>query len=80
MSSGRLDERRAQFARDDLHALRLERAPHPPLLARCWVLRNNLTVYEAAYVALAEFLNTTLLTGDARLAAVPGMRCAIEAI
>ena len=30
------------------------RAPHRPLLPRCWELRNNLTIYDAAYVALAE--------------------------
>lgn len=32
----------------------LRRAPHRPLLPRCWELRNGLTIYDAAYVALAE--------------------------
>ncbi|MCC5951404.1 MAG: type II toxin-antitoxin system VapC family toxin [Acidimicrobiia bacterium] len=80
LATGDLDERRAQFALDDLMALRLERAPHRPLLARCWELRHNLTVYDAAYVALAERLDTTLWTGDARLAAAPGVRCRVEVL
>jgi len=48
------------------------------LLARCWELRDNLTIYDAAYVALAEALQAPLLTGDRRLARATGPRCAIE--
>jgi predicted nucleic acid-binding protein len=58
--------------------LPLRRAPHRPLLARCWELRENLTVYDAAYVALAELLDLALLTADARLANAPGLRCKID--
>jgi predicted nucleic acid-binding protein len=43
-----------------------------------WELRDNLTVYDAAYVALAEAMQATLLTGDRRLAAASGPRCPIE--
>jgi predicted nucleic acid-binding protein len=75
-----LDERRAQLALEDLRALRLERVPHGPLLSRCWELRDNLTVYDAAYVALAEALDATLLTADARLAGASVARCEIELI
>jgi predicted nucleic acid-binding protein len=75
---GAIDARRAGFALDDLVALRVSRASHRPLLRRCWELRANLTSYDAAYVALAEALNVTLLTGDSTLASAPGMRCAIE--
>ena len=75
---GVLDERRARLALDDLRALRLRRAPHASLLGRCWELRDNLTIYDAAYVALAEVLRTTLLTGDVRLASAPGVRCEVE--
>ena len=46
----------------DLAALAARRAPHRPLLPRCWELRDNLTVYGAAYVALAEAMDTALLT------------------
>jgi predicted nucleic acid-binding protein len=62
----------------DLAALPLRRTPHRPLLARCWELRDNLTVYDASYVALAEALEVTLLTGDGRLAHAPGLRCHVE--
>src|ERR1035441_4222389 len=55
-----------------------QRAPHRPLLPRCWELRDNLTIYDAAYVALAEALHATLLTGDRRLARAPGPQCPIE--
>ncbi len=50
------------------------------LLARCWELRQNLTVYDAAYVVLAKILGVTLLTGDRRLARSPGVRCRVEVV
>jgi predicted nucleic acid-binding protein len=78
MNAGTLDARRARLALDDLAALPALRAPHRPLLPRCWELRNNLTIYDAAYVALAEAMNTTLLTGDRKLAKTPGPQCPIE--
>lgn len=78
LAGGHLDARRAELALADLVDLPLERAPHRPLLARCWELRANLTVYDAACVALAEALGADLLTGDLRLAKAPGPRCRIE--
>ena len=78
VQGGEVDIRRAALALADLAALPLRRAPHRPLLARCWELRDNLTVYDASYVALAEALDVTLLTGDGRLARAPGPRCRIE--
>jgi predicted nucleic acid-binding protein len=78
LASGAVDTRRAALALADLAALPLRRAPHRPLLARCWELRDNLTAYDAAYVALAEMLPAVLLTADARLARAPGPRCAVE--
>ncbi|MDZ7674548.1 MAG: type II toxin-antitoxin system VapC family toxin [Acidimicrobiales bacterium] len=78
LAAGNLDERRAALARADLAAMRIERAPHGPLLDRCWELRDNVTIYDAAYVALAELLGTLLLTGDARLANAPGILCEVE--
>jgi predicted nucleic acid-binding protein len=80
VAAGHLDERRATLALADLGALRLERVPHRPLMDRCWELRNNLTVYDAAYVALAELMEVDLLTADARLAAAPGIRCRIQVL
>ena len=78
--AGLLDARRAQLAMGDLAALPMRRAPHVSLLARCWELRHNLTAYDAAYVALAEALDATLLTGDRRLARAAGPTCDIEVL
>lgn len=78
LRAGTIDARRAGLALDDLAALPARRAPHRPLLARCWELRDNLTPYDAAYVALAEAMQATLLTGDRRLARAQGIRCNIE--
>lgn len=72
------DERRAALALSDLAQLPLRRAPHLPLLARCWQLRQNVTPYDAAYVALAEALEVTLLTADGRLSRASGIRCVVE--
>jgi len=80
VSAGHLDQRRATLALADLGSLRIQRVPHGPLVERCWALRDNLTIYDAAYVALAELLGIDLLTADARLAAAPGVRCAVEVI
>jgi predicted nucleic acid-binding protein len=63
---------------DDLHDLDISRHPHDVLLPRVWQLRANLTPYDAAYVALAEALGVPLATYDARLAAAPGHRAAVE--
>jgi predicted nucleic acid-binding protein len=79
-SAGLIDDRRVLLALTDLRALPIHRAPHLPLVSRCWELRENLTVYDAAYVALAELLQVDLLTGDGRLGAAPGPRCGIEVL
>jgi predicted nucleic acid-binding protein len=47
------------------------------LLPRVWSLRENLSAYDATYVALAEALGCPLATGDLRLARAPGIRCEI---
>lgn len=76
--TGRLPLRRAVLAMSDLLALPVRRVSHRALLARCWELRDNLTVYDACYVTLAEQLNVTLVTADARLAGAPGLRCKVD--
>jgi predicted nucleic acid-binding protein len=76
--AGMLDNRRAELAIIDLGALPMVRASHLALLRRCWELRENVTTYDAAYVALAEALDATLLTGDRRLAHAAGPTCTIE--
>jgi predicted nucleic acid-binding protein len=80
VSLGQMDDRRAQLALRDLLALPLDRVPHGPLLARCWQLRENLTAYDAAYVALAELLEASLVTSDSRIKRALGPRCAIEVL
>ena len=77
-AAGALDDRRATLAIEDLRGLRIDRVPHGPLLERCWDLRENQTVYDAAYVALAEHTQSLLVTADRRLASAPGSRCEIE--
>ena len=77
---GHLDARRVGQALDDLQDLPMQRVEHTPFVARCWELRDNLTVYDAAYVALAEALQAPLLTGDRRLARATGPRCVIEVV
>jgi predicted nucleic acid-binding protein len=76
--TGAVDQRRATLALTDLNALPLRRASHRALISRCWELRDNLTIYDAAYVALAELLHADLLTGDGRLAKAPNVQCHIE--
>lgn len=50
------------------------------LLARVWELRENLSAYDASYVALAESLRCSLLTADARISRAPGVRCTITVV
>jgi predicted nucleic acid-binding protein len=66
----------AAQAHADLHALAIELWPHELLASRAWELRHNLSIYDAAYVALAELLDGTLVTLDRSLARAPGIRCA----
>lgn len=80
VSAGQVTEARAEQAAGDLFDLPVERASHRPLITRCWQLRNSLSPYDAAYVALAEALDTTLLTADERLAQAPGPTCRFEVV
>ena len=63
-----------------LRAFPLHRHPHEPLLDRVWALRQNVTAYDATYVALAELLDAPLITRDARLARSSGHTARIEFI
>jgi predicted nucleic acid-binding protein len=71
-ANGEIDSDRGRAAVADLADFPLHRYPHDVLLPRIWELRNNLTAYDAVYVALAEALDAPLLTRDRRLAAAPG--------
>jgi predicted nucleic acid-binding protein len=72
-----IDGGRGRMAIADLADFPLRRYPHDFLLPRIWDLRNNLSAYDAAYVALAEALDAPLLTRDGRMAASSGHRAAI---
>ena len=63
-----------------LVALPLERHAALRLIPRAAALRSNVTAYDAMYVALAEQLGCTLLTGETRLAAAAGVRCPVEVL
>jgi len=58
----------------------IRRMPLPPLLGRMWELRNTITAYDAAYVALAERLGGVLISCDAKLARAGGPLCAVDLI
>ena len=79
-TGGRLPERRADLALNDLVDLPLRLAGHRPLLHRCWELHHTVTSYDAAYVALAEVLGIVLVTADARLSRAPGITCEVEVL
>jgi predicted nucleic acid-binding protein len=64
----------------DLMVLPVDRWHMSPLLPRMWELRENLTAYDAAYVALAELTGAVLVTGDERITASPGAHCDIQIV
>jgi predicted nucleic acid-binding protein len=72
--------RRGQEALEDLADIRLSRYPHDFLIPRIWDLRATLTAYDAAYVALAEVLNASLVTCDAKIAAASGHHAKVEVV
>jgi predicted nucleic acid-binding protein len=81
--AGDSSSRRAAEAIDDLLSLPLEIHPHRPLVRRAWGLRDNLSAYDAAYVALAQSLGdggVPLLTTDASLARAAHERGRVAAI
>lgn len=83
---------RAQVLRGDVEAddarraietwgrLGIERIGAQGLLPRIWELRDNVSAYDATYVAVAEALEAPLVTADGRLARAPGPRCTISVV
>ena len=78
--TGQLDDTLAGLAVEDLRSWPGERYGHRALLERAWDLRHTVRGWDAAYVALAEALDATLLTLDQRLANAVGPRCPIEVL
>jgi predicted nucleic acid-binding protein len=79
-ASGEIDHERGKAALADLADLPLRRYSHDVLLPRIWELRNTVTAYDGAYVALAEALGAPLLTRDRRLANATGHRARVELV
>jgi predicted nucleic acid-binding protein len=79
-AGGEIDSERGRGVLADLADFPIRRYPHDILLPRVWDLRNNLTAYDAVYIALAEALDATLLTRDHRLATAPGHEARIELV
>jgi predicted nucleic acid-binding protein len=80
VATQRATEYRAQEALRILLELPMMRHSHEDLLWRIWDLRGNLTAYDAAYVALAESLDATLLTCDAKLLTASGHYARVEVV
>lgn len=76
--SGNLSEEREAEALEDLSDLKLTRYPHTPFVERIWELKENITAYDASYIALSETLDTPLVTTDGRLARSTGHRARVE--
>lgn len=76
--SGVLSPERALLALGRLSTMRITRYPHTALLSRVWELREAVTAYNAAYIALAETLEAPLVTRDERLSKAPGIRATVE--
>src|SRR5580692_12463589 len=79
-AKGEIDGERGRAALADLADFPLRRYPHEFLLSRVWDLRNNLTAYDAVYIALAEAIDAPLLTRDQQLAAAAGHHARVELV
>jgi predicted nucleic acid-binding protein len=76
VQAGEVSADSASLAHADMRALRIEFFPYDTVASRAWELRDNLTLYDAWYVALAELLDAELATLDGRLTRAPGTQCA----
>jgi predicted nucleic acid-binding protein len=77
---GAITAARARIALDVLEVLPVSRYRHGILIDRVWELRANVSAYDASYIALAEGLNATVVTRDAKLATAPGVRAKMEVV
>lgn len=70
----------AELALETWLRLPVRRWGHQALLPRVWVLRDTLTAYDAAYVALAETLGAVLVTTDVKIARASGHGARVEVV
>jgi predicted nucleic acid-binding protein len=73
-----LREERALRAIDDLISWPIDRIPHKSLVWTAWQHRNNVTAYDAFYVAVARLSNASLITADGPLARAPALGIVVE--
>lgn len=73
--SGTVPRDAITMAHDVLNRLHINFYPYEPFADRVWQLRNNITSYDAWYVAISEALDAPLATLDRRLAQAPGTSC-----
>lgn len=76
--SGEIDASAATLAHADLLALPLQLWPYSLLAERAWQLRQHVSIYDAAYVALAELIGAPVVTLDRRLGRAHGLRCTVR--
>ncbi len=74
----RLDADRAAQALADLRDWDVERVPNRLLLEDAWTLRNNVSAYDALYLALAMRADAPVLTADGPLSRAPVSGVVIE--
>ena len=80
VQAGALTPAAGNEAINRLKRLPIARHPYTALVDRVWALRDNLTAYDASYVALAERLRVTLLTADGAFTTAPDIRCPIRLV
>lgn len=78
--AGRLEAKSGWAALETWRRLGLTRYSLHPMLERIWALRENLSSYDAGYVALAEELDCSLVTADSRLSGAPGLKCPVTVV
>jgi predicted nucleic acid-binding protein len=71
---------RAETALQDFADTYIVRFQMQQLVGRAWELRDNVTPYDAMYVALAEWFEIPLVTTDAKLAGAPGVKVSVEVL
>ena len=76
-AQGDVSSGRARSAVSKIKVVQTMQYPFEPFLDRVWELHDNFSVYDGWYVALAESLDTSLVTADRRLARASGPRCPV---
>ncbi len=80
VAASRINPEDAWTALDRWRRLGISRYAVLHMVERIWQLRENLSAYDASYVALAEALDCALLTADGRLGRAPGLRCPVTVV